>query len=915
MMMLQANPDRAPDRSDAPQETGLARELPHNIEAEQALLGALLINNAVLDRIGDVIGPADFHDPLHGEIMRVAAATIEAGRVANPITLRASFEGSEPLSADMTVPQYLGRLVVNATTIINALDYARTLRDLAIRRHLIMIGEDIVTTAHDSRADIAPTAQIETAEQELCALAESHEQGEAAAPVSVAFDEAIARIEAGMKRGGKMAGISTGLADLDRRLGGLEDDALYIAAGRPGVGKTSFVLGLAWHAACHEMPVDFYSLEMPRYQLAARLLSSETGIASDRMRRGDISDSEFADIMTANRRIARAPLHIDHRGGISIGQLQARARRNKRRHGTKLIVIDYIQLMRGSGRRNDNRVNEVTEITTGLKALAKELHVPVLALSQLSRGVESRENKRPLLSDLRECLPGSSMIANADTGERIPIERVVTDGLRFNVWAMNDALRLVKRQIVDAWAVERKPLLRITTETGRTIACSAGHRLRTDCGWVKAGDLTDASVLATPRVLRRPTQERRDMSVDAAFVLGLLLGNGWIGGTPAITMPAHDNPEMFMEPARRAFGISPTVKPERLSDKALKITLTMGRMCGAKKNPLTRWLRDIGVWGKTAAFKRIPEIVMQQELDVIAACLRGLFQADGSVINRSGRPQVKLVSISEGLVRDVQHLLMRFGIVSVVLSERHSTESIINGKALRNSTERIWSLKISGSDTALFASQIGLIGVKGSRLVELLEVPKMNDASIIDRLPISINQHVTARRYEMAMSHRDLGWRDQGKRMSRKTALAVAERLDDPLLADMATSDVLWERVKLIEPAGEAMTYDITVDGLHNFVADDFITHNSGSIEQDADAVMFLYREEYYLGKAMPPEHDFQKTAEWQQKMAAVRGKGEVIIAKNRSGPEGVVEVAFDGALTRFSNLARDDMAGGGRYE
>lgn len=151
--------------------------------------------------------------------------------------------------------------------------------------------------------------------------------------------------------------------------------------------------------------------------------------------------------------------------------------------------------------------------------------------------------------------------------------------------------------------------------------------------------------------------------------------------------------------------------------------------------------------------------------------------------------------------------------------------------------------------------------------------------------------------------------------MSRKTALAVAERLDDPLLADMATSDVLWERVKLIEPAGEAMTYDITVDGLHNFVADDFITHNSGSIEQDADAVMFLYREEYYLGKAMPPEHDFQKTAEWQQKMAAVRGKGEVIIAKNRSGPEGVVEVAFDGALTRFSNLARDDMAGGGRYE
>ena len=397
-MMLQQTGKR-PDP-----EPAAIRQPPHNVQLEQALLGAILMNNAAVDRLDGLVDAADFFDPLHGEIFSVAVATVRAGRVANPITLRTFFENAEPMAPDMTVPQYLGRLVVNATTIINTADYARSIHALSVRRRLIMVGEDIVNTAFDAPHDHTPEAQIEAAEKELTALAERHATGDESVPVSVAFDETIKRIEVSYKSGSRLVGISTGLTDLDTHIGGLEPGNLYSPGGRPGSGKTALVTGIAWHVAAHlGLPVDFYSLEMPRDQLAARILASVSGIPVERQRRGQIEPREFDALMHAAREQSKAPLHIDHRSGITIGQLQARARRMKRQHGTRLIVVDYIQLLAGSGnRRSDNRVNELTEITTGLKAMAKELHCPVIALSQLSRAVETRAEKRPQLSDLRE---------------------------------------------------------------------------------------------------------------------------------------------------------------------------------------------------------------------------------------------------------------------------------------------------------------------------------------------------------------------------------------------------------------------------------------------------------------------------------------------------------------------------------
>lgn len=374
------------------------RQAPFNLQAEQALLGALLLNNDVLARVDDIVVPADFYEPLHAEIFSTASAMIGAGRVASPVTIRAYFETAEPINETLTVPQYLGRLAISATTIINARDYARTIHDLATRRRLIHIGEDIVNAAYDNTVEQPPDALIEEAERELCALAERSGQGDEVVSITTAMDEAIERIEAGIKRGGGMAGLSSGLIDLDRLLGGFEDDCLYIGAGRPGMGKTAYVVGLARHISKQGIPVHFYSLEMPRYQVANRILSAETGIDGDNIRRGKISDKEFRKIVEARNHF-NAHLTIDHRGGMTIGQIMARARRIKRQNGTRFIIIDYLQLMAASA---DNRVGAITEITTGLKSLAKELHVPILALSQLSRAVETRQDKRPMLSDLRE---------------------------------------------------------------------------------------------------------------------------------------------------------------------------------------------------------------------------------------------------------------------------------------------------------------------------------------------------------------------------------------------------------------------------------------------------------------------------------------------------------------------------------
>ncbi|MCF6320354.1 MAG: replicative DNA helicase [Rhizobiaceae bacterium] len=392
------------------------RLAPNNIEAEQALLGAILVNNDAFYRVSDFLKPEHFHEAVHGQIYAVAGDMIRATKRANPITIK-TFLPAEEKIGDITLAQYLARLAAEATTIINAEDYGRSIYDLATRRSLITVGEDMVNIAYDAPVDMPPQQQIEDAERRLFELAETgrydggfHEFGSA---INTAIDLASAAYE----RDGGLSGIASGLQTLDSRMGGLQQSDLIIMAGRPAMGKSALATNIAVNIALQykgEVGADgttkavdggivgFFSLEMSAEQLATRIISEQTEVSSSLIRRGKISESDFEKLSYCAQEMQKLPLFIDETGGISIAQLAARARRLKRQRGLDLMIIDYIQLMQGSSRNAGNRVQEMTEITTGLKALAKELNIPIIALSQLSRQVENRDDKRPQLADLRE---------------------------------------------------------------------------------------------------------------------------------------------------------------------------------------------------------------------------------------------------------------------------------------------------------------------------------------------------------------------------------------------------------------------------------------------------------------------------------------------------------------------------------
>jgi replicative DNA helicase len=392
------------------------RSAPHNIEAEQSLLGAILVNNDAFYRVSDFLEPKHYFEPLHQTIFETAGSLIRMGKIATPVTLK-TFLPADTDVGGMTIGQYLARLAAEATTIINAQDYGRTIYDLALRRDLIGIGEDMVNVAYDAPVDFAPRAQIEDAERRLYELAESGRYDGGFQKFSQALTIAVDLAAKAFQREGKLSGISTGMRDLDTKMGGLQHSDLIIVAGRPGMGKTSLATNIAYNVAQAYVPelqadgtmkaanggvIGFFSCEMSADQLATRIVAERTGIPSSHIRRGGISEADFEKIREVSIELQSLPFYVDATGGLSIAQLMARARRLKRQKGLDLLVIDYIQLLSGSGKRSDNRVQEITEITTSLKALAKELNVPVIALSQLSRQVESRDDKRPQLSDLRE---------------------------------------------------------------------------------------------------------------------------------------------------------------------------------------------------------------------------------------------------------------------------------------------------------------------------------------------------------------------------------------------------------------------------------------------------------------------------------------------------------------------------------
>jgi len=659
------------------------------------------------------------------------------------------------------------------------------------------------------------------------------------------------------------------------------------------VHNTAICLSIAHNIANrYRLPIAIFSLEMSKEQLVQRLLASEAGIESNYLRSGRISQNQWEYLSRAIGNLSELPIFIDDSANISVTEMRSQARRLQAENGGELglVLIDYLQLMEGGG--SDNRVQELSKITRSLKGLARELNVPVIGLSQLSRSVEARTNKRPMMSDLREsgCLTGDSLVTLADSGVQVPIRELVGKS-GFAVWALNESTMKLERAIVsNAFATGVNPVWRLTTRLGRTIRATGNHKFLTIDGWKRLDEMREGSRIALPRCL--PSPSFQSMSNSELALLGHLLGDG-------CTLPRHaiqyttrelDLAEIVSSLAVEVFGdqVTPRIVKER--DWYQVYLAASYRLTHNVRNPVVKWLDSMGVFGLRSYEKFIPRLVFEQPQVALGVFLRHLWSTDGCIHlsrTKTHYPNVYYASSSHQLARDVQSLLLRFGINSRLFvvpqrgKGRDQYHTYVGGK----------------HDLETFINSIGAVGqYKQKSLIDVAGyVGNVSFANTNkDFIPHNVwkiyavpaMQQIGMTSVEMQNS---IGIKYRGSalyelNLSRERAAKLAEVVKSDEIKRSANSDVYWDEIVSIKPDGEAEVYDLTVPRLHNFIANNILVHNS--LEQDADVVIMLYREEYY----MPDTPD--------------RGIAEVIISKHRNGPTGTVKLLFDSQFTRFRNLA-----------
>jgi replicative DNA helicase len=581
------------------------------------------------------------------------------------------------------------------------------------------------------------------------------------------------------------------------------------------------------------------------------------------------------------------PIWIDDTPAISLLELRAKVRRIRsqcEREGRRfgLIVVDYLQLMRGTG-KEDNREQVISGLSQGLKALAKEAEVPIIALSQLNRSVETRstKDKRPQLSDLRECIAGDQEIVDAVTGEVRTIADIANGTREAHVYGLDTrTLKVSTAKVADAWSTGVRPVFTIRTQSGRTIKATANHPFYTYGGWRRLDELTTKDKIAVPRVLNEHSSVVEEHTADELRLIGYLISDGHYGEHRSVGYVKGDH-ELVRDVERIAlelFGVS--AKEHKCQGSARQIELTAERT-GPGGNPVINWLKRLGIHGQLGENKRAPKTVFRCSNKSIGVFLGALWSGDGTVVKRKNSAGVvlKFVSSSMGLLADVEWMLQRLGVGYSRTPEYRNAKSKLN----------LSTISIAGRDAVCrFYETVELRGSKAKKLASMMPgVLSMGENAIIDRLPIEVCADVASAAKAAGLSWRELGYRVQkGKRIGRDGLLSVADRLCDERLTLLASSDVLWDGVESVTPSGECETFDMSVPGMHNFVVNGVFAHNSGAIEQDADVIIFVYRDEYYT-----------------KEKSARPGIAELIIAKQRNGPTGTVYTSFQGSCTRFDNL------------
>lgn len=867
---------------------------PHSIDAEEAVLGSLLIDPDAIFDVANFLRPPAFYKTQNRWIYEAILALSERREPIDFITLLEELRRREKLE-EVGGEAYVIDLINAVPTSVNARSYAHVVEAAAMRRKMLSAASTIAELAYDEAEDV--NIVIDRAEQALFSISEERTTRDLV-PIRQIANSYLDRIQALQDKDSDIIGVPTGFTDLDRLLGGLNKSDLLIFAGRPGMGKTSFQNSLALTAALkHGKRIAIFNLEMSGEQLVQRMIAAETKIDSQRLRRGQLQDHEWPIFMEAVGRLSEARIFIDDTPSITTNQLRTKCRRLYAEHGLDLIMIDYLQLM-SAERSSNNRVMEISEISRGLKGLARELDVPVLAAAQLSRAVEQRQDKRPLLSDLRDsgCLSGDTLITLADDGSRVPIKSVVGQS-GFNIWALNqDTYQLEKATVSNAFSTGVKQLYTIKTQLGRTIRATANHKFLTIDGWKRLDELVESEHIALPRLMPS-SQSPSTLSNEQMALIGHLIGDGCTlpGHVLQYTTREYDLAEKVVHLTQKAFGseISPRIHQEK-SWYQVYLTSTRQHTHGIR-NAIAEWFDELGIWGLRSYEKFVPEAIFAQSSESIALFLRHLWSTDGCVRmvwGKSPRPAIYYATSSLKLAQNVQSLLLRFEILARV-------KSVPQAKKGRQQYHVI----ISGqSDVRRFIEKIGAVGrYKQKSLQEIAEfmADKVENTNR-DIIPKEVwLLHVKPAMSKVEVSHRQLhaeigtaysGMTIFNQNLSRERAVRVATAVDSEPLHHLAQSAIYWDKIASITQDGIEEVFDLTVPGNHNFVANDIIVHNS--IEQDADIVMFIYRDEYYN-----PETTERPNI------------AEVNIAKHRNGPTGTIDLYWHGKLATFRNLARQEIS------
>ena len=789
---------------------------PHSIEAEESLLGAMLLSEHAVSIVSPIVGAEDFYKPAHRHIFDTMQALAVSGQGIDPVTVAEELDRVDLLEACGGTAA-LVTLQTRTPAITNAEYYARIVQEKALLRRLIGAANDIAELGYSPHDDIDAT--MDEAESAIFAIAQ-HRTTDTMAELAPLLETGLTNLEEIEERGQSVTGTPTGYTDLDALLAGLQPGALVVLGARPGMGKTAFALGIAQHAAVREgLPVLFFSLEMAHLEVTQRLIASEARVDSSRMRTGKLTNKDWSKITKAIGRLGEGAMWIDDNPAVSLMEIRSKARRLQDRLGRKLglVVVDYLQLMQGRGSAESRQV-EVAEISRGLKVLARELDAPVLALSQLSRQLEQRSDRRPMLADLREsgCLTGDTRLRRADDNTAVTLAELVASGERdVPVWSLDESWRMVPATLTHAFESGTKEVFRLHLSSGRRVDASANHPFRTVAGWRRLDELEPGSRIAVPRTLGSPEHIAAvdDVSLSA-------LADGML-----------------------AEGVAP------------------------------------------AAVHALPD-------DQLAAVLRRVFGRIGylSVTELRGKPHVRmaLTTGSRRLADDLQALLLRFGV-------QGRMNNIGSGR------ER-WRLWVHGAvQQRRLLERVGFGGERADLVPDALSALSGSAGNPnVDTIPAEVRDSIVADLERASMTQRDLaealgeqycggyllGTEARPRSSGRERLARIADVLGSKELAELADSEVFWDEVVEIERLGPQPTYDATVVGTHNFVANGVVAHNS--IEQDADVVMFLYRDEKYN-----PD-------------SADKGTAEVIVAKHRAGPAGVVRLIFLDHYTLFADMANE---------